>query len=126
MLEDQVCKLEFAQRLKELGFKQESYFYWTPDDTNETWKIEHCARIWSAHYSAFTVAELIAMVPEFKEPYRFLFGVENPSVCMPKYFATCDVVNYPEDYDIHGDNLADCLAEQFIHLVTNKAMEVPK
>lgn len=67
--EDQVCSLELAKQLKELGVKQESWFYW--------WLCEKCkhecgckeARIVDslAHnipcYSAFTVAELGEMLP---------------------------------------------------------------
>lgn len=35
-LESQVCSLEFAKRLKELGVKQESYFYWNvPNPSQE-------------------------------------------------------------------------------------------
>jgi len=64
-LESQVCSLELAKRLKELGVRQESYFYWSTDngdkffvDSEETYPID-------AHYprpkivcAAFTVAEL--------------------------------------------------------------------
>ena len=54
-LEDQVCSLESARRLKELGFKQDSLFYWQrpmggmlggppnpPQATN--WYITNCKR----------------------------------------------------------------------------------
>jgi len=30
-LEDQVCSLELAKRLKDLGMKQESLWYWIPN-----------------------------------------------------------------------------------------------
>jgi len=35
-LDQQVCSLEIAKRLKELGLKQDSYFYWWDgDDVND-------------------------------------------------------------------------------------------
>src|SRR3990167_1449222 len=73
-LENQVCSLELAKRLKELGVKQESLFYWSipvwkSDDLPEPHigivepgcnygddEIYH-------HASAFTVAELGEMIP---------------------------------------------------------------
>lgn len=69
-LEDQVCSLELAKRLKELGVKQKtSYFTWIvydhPDLGTELAVSDDV--IWRAkeehHYSAFSVAELGEMLP---------------------------------------------------------------
>jgi len=38
-LEDQVCSLELAKKLKELGFKQESLFTWRDNGFNKNWHI---------------------------------------------------------------------------------------
>jgi hypothetical protein len=61
-LENQVCSLPFAQRLKELGVKQESYFHWR---LRKAWGIwndceeSECAySSFTDECSAFTVAEL--------------------------------------------------------------------
>jgi hypothetical protein len=69
-LEDQVVSLELAKKLKELGVKQESLFWWLelyqgPDDKfNPRYFLN-----WGKHqdvevqFSAFTVAELGEMLP---------------------------------------------------------------
>ena len=65
-LEDQVCSLELAKRLKELGVKQESIFWWT--DYNEVLLGKDVSRKKGGTNkctSAFTVAELGEMFPKF-------------------------------------------------------------
>lgn len=64
-LETQVCSLELAKRLKKLGVKQESLFYW--DNHNYGWRIEYVGMACPIHNSfgggsAFTVAELGEML----------------------------------------------------------------
>lgn len=75
-LKDQVSSLKLAKRLKELGVKQESAFYWKHNtkalregkviDADE-WVLTHYGQPYSVgdiyHVSAFTVAELGAMLP---------------------------------------------------------------
>jgi hypothetical protein len=72
-LESQVCSLELAKKLKELGVKQESYFYWAIDLMGgaET-EVKTAAGatptdVYSWDFaSAFTVAELGEMLKETK------------------------------------------------------------
>ncbi len=60
-LEDQVCSLELAKRLKELGVKQESLFFHQRmcaiEDNKEYWALMYVAH-GTDSVSAFTVAEL--------------------------------------------------------------------
>jgi hypothetical protein len=73
-LENQVCSLELAKRLKELGVKQESLFYWCQMEkpTRTAWDIRGEKFIDDYKYtsrelkyiSAFTVAELGEMLPK--------------------------------------------------------------
>ncbi len=67
-LEQQVVSLELAKKLKELGVKQESLFWWTTNNLNFTdekctWWIEPTVESYTRRISAFTVAELGEMLP---------------------------------------------------------------
>lgn len=74
-LEKQVCSLELAKRLKELGIKQESLWIWTLNERNDgqpaRWRLElksEADRVCGIKYireraCAFTVAELGEMLP---------------------------------------------------------------
>ena len=55
-LEKQVCSLELAKKLKELGVRQESIFYWEKRDGWELVDDPYDDQF--ELYSAFTVAEL--------------------------------------------------------------------
>ena len=62
----QVCSLESAKRLKELGVKQESLFYWSDDILFFSRDLVIDEEYYGTHknvYSAFTVAELLNEIP---------------------------------------------------------------
>ena len=65
-LEEQVCSLELAKKLKELGLKQESIFGWLHFNNGESELVHFCdgVLIPPTNYAAFTVAELGEMLPE--------------------------------------------------------------
>lgn len=65
-LEQQVCSLELAKKLKELGVKQESLFWWKPkiEGGHELRYRESGMSVFYEDYSAFTVAELGEMLPD--------------------------------------------------------------
>jgi hypothetical protein len=77
ILEQQVCSLELSKKLKELGVKQESLFYYRILAEHEDgYRIVFgepvvCAEEWK--YSAFTVAELGDMLKGSDLPY-FNYG----------------------------------------------------
>jgi hypothetical protein len=66
-LQSQVCTLEQAKRLKELGISQESYLYHyffdnVPRNVSGVWRLHHEYYGRFEHYSAFNVAELGVMI----------------------------------------------------------------
>jgi len=75
-LEDQVCSLELAKRIKEFGVKQESYFEWVNVNFAlgkwEIFQVDEDDKV-NTKVSAFTVAELGEMLPvgykSFKQPH---------------------------------------------------------
>ena len=68
-LEDQVVSLELAKKLKELGVKQESLFYYLPmyDGTHHILFYRELTHSINYYISAFTVAELGEMLPDYIE-----------------------------------------------------------
>lgn len=120
-LESQVCSLELAKRLKELGVKQESLYYWIKNKFTEeeySWSIfahkacqgEDCYVLeeWKQKpycYSAFTASEL----------GEILYS-------QPKYIGTTreEDGKYRIQYDMQtwriADTEADARASMLIHL----------
>lgn len=93
-LSNQVCSLELAKQLKELGVKQESLFYWAKDGGIADWEIKSANELkeivgdgWTwleeglssgCALSAFTVAELGEMLPEYVNENQFnSWKIEN-------------------------------------------------
>lgn len=119
-----VCDLKYAQKLKELGFKQESLWYWVvyvPLDIHETGvclrsnkEIENL-KGFGKHYSAFTVAEL-------GEKIKCANGTDS---ILPFYGKRIkkwikDFNNEKCPLNIRADTEADARAEQLIYLRENK------
>lgn len=132
-LEDQVCSLELAKKLKEIGIKQRSMFVWEYYDDqcyaikfipyavvpNEINKFQ-----W---FSAFTVAELGEMLPKELEsddksnPYELcckweLHYSDNKMwhITYRKY--NCENIR---DFIIYDENEANARAKMLIYLIEN-------
>ena len=113
-LEQQVCSLELAKWLKELGVKQESTFSWCRGDDAATFGIGYSSVTAQAYvrefYSAFTVAELGEMLPD-----RYLDEIKR---LVDRWF-------FPEEYDVLGNmqfTEADARAKMLIYLLENKLL----
>lgn len=129
-LEQQVTSLELSKRLKELGVKQESYFYYYPvygpkigGIQTYKYKIAPLNESGNNKYSAFTVAELGELLPYkwavIKQMYGFqIFGIKKDA---------------PLNYTMlggHGISLpiilteADARAKMLIYLLENKLITI--
>lgn len=140
-LEEQICSLELAKKLKELGIKQESHFKWVQvyhpehgigaphiqwdvtEDYNDTlihndWKM--------TSWSAFTVAELGELLPESIN----INNKDNDIIFEKVTFKTTNKCHYicslVEDGGYHADfveyecsdtNEANARAKMLIYLI---------
>lgn len=127
-LEDQLVCKELSQKIKELGFPQDSLWYWEGimTDVNKIrWKINRANKNHNPNkYSAFTVAELsdlmknkyIAVAPDLDDG---AYGRYEESVhcgwtaTNPRYIRKLVKV-------IKDENQANCLAKMLIYLRENK------
>lgn len=125
-LKDQVCSRESGKRLEELGVKQNSHFYWT-----HCWnaRLNRYDKEWivdDKHYgtddhkfkiSAFTVAELLELLPEDLAPHEDFFGLYK----LEKERGFCCHYSGPEFLD---NNPAECCAKMLIYLLENKLIKL--
>jgi hypothetical protein len=151
-IESQVCSLDMAKRLKELGVKQESYFiHWKNkydgDDSwhlDELWQIDDKERF--DQISAFTVAELMDLLPRMvdtkqDEPFNtYRFKMEmmvltetNNLDDLKRVYSTnyeCNTIRFSDlpigkqlTKNIWDDNAANSLAKMLIYLIENNLIE---
>jgi hypothetical protein len=142
MLEHHVCSLELARRLKELGVKQESFFYWMDGELccnspakniwiNDDKIIEFDSpfedRIFPKEIlSAFTASELLELLPSritINEQLKamYLFKDEHGNVNI-KY----EGWNLKEEDNLLfcDKNMADAMSKALIHLLENNLIEL--
>lgn len=126
-LEDQVCSLDLAKRLKELGVKQESLFYWKQGNSDLFIGYRTISESAPTIASAFTVAELGEMLPE----HIRLDSKDLPQYCfivpgnMGSGLWTIEYSDYEEGTPTFtAETEADARAKMLIYLIENKLMEV--
>lgn len=153
-LSEQCVSLELAQRLKELGVKQESLFYWADDDIvisqdidlllengdvrNNSYTCNHLTDNKTDEiYSAFTSAELGEMLPReiaFNGDAHYLHIMHGTT---PGYWHGCyksfdhpferaRICDLISPVSKQGDSLANLIALMVIDLIEYNFMEVPK
>lgn len=129
-LKDQVVSLELAKRLKELGVKQESLFWWSwfdyaPKDKYELVNREDVNTDYP-FYSAFTTSELGEMLPEAireghmtPEGYDGILYILSFSRSDDRHFLTYKSGNGWKLAQFDADTEADGRAKCLIYLIEN-------
>jgi hypothetical protein len=130
----QVCSLELAKRLAELGVKQESYFYWvnwsSERHARSGWHIEEGAHRDCESIAAFTVAELGKMLPhsvnvgkqsisywDIKEKFWHNDGRRIYEMYFDSYLG---VPESPQQRSFRETTEADARARMMVFLLENK------
>lgn len=130
--EDQVCSLELAKRLKELGIKQDSFFYWWQrvdgcGSPRQPWKQREdyvLLNHFSQHpfqeiFSAFTVAELGKILTSTASYEAMLFFLPNYIKQNDDWLFTYNngCIQY-----LQAKTEADARSKIIIHLFVNSMM----
>jgi hypothetical protein len=123
-LSQQVCSLELAKRLKELGVKQDGYFSWatTYHEPVASWitdrnsvnlpEVDYC--------SAFTVAELGEMLPRQVDRHHWTEHIRGK---VSGWISFLRYVEYEKTWDLESfeaDSEADARAKMLIYLLEKK------
>jgi|SRR6185503_13303652 len=141
-LEDQVCSLELSTRLKELGVKQISLFYYCERMTgyhneteiklllNKETTIDEISK-----YSAFTVAELGELLPKEVEVTisedKDGLGILKANLWIGRCKSLEDDkyefgIFYGNNHQTYDEREADARAKMIIHLIENKIISPNK
>jgi len=121
-LENQVCGLELAKRLKELGIKQDSLWYWGRyyHHNKDDWELSDISsfeNLNAEYYSAFTVAELGEMLPYTVFSHEYLRNNASVWRCIK------DIDGKKiKKFDANTEANARC--QMLIYLIENKIIDV--
>lgn len=123
-LEKQVCSLEYAKKLKELGIKQESIFYWGKPKTINGYGLCYIAMMFSCSedhydelYSAFTGTELGNIFLSFSNNgFRNIFYEKT---CTNSWIISYKHQKNKYDFIVDDINEANARAKMLIYLLEN-------
>ncbi len=119
-LEQQVSNLELSKRLKELGVKQESHFWWVRTAPNGEFYLRYklpTEFMQLTEYSAFTVAELGSLGMIDSNVYWQVYYNPTQKIWMVN---TRDVMFDGYKWQFTADTEADCRAKMVIYLKEKK------
>lgn len=137
-LEQQVCSLDLAKRLKELGVNQDSIYIWTTRTEPATlWSLdryeEHFGDDIGSGYDefpSFTVAELGEMLPESVNPkndYEYFLEIGHDSYgWYIVYRSEPDEERIMSDLGeiLRDDSEANARAKMLIYLIENNLIKI--
>ena len=127
-LEDQVCCLELSQNLKELGIKQKSQFYYIKPLIIDEEIIENpyymiayisqIGKIYNNMISAFTVGELLKLLPLINVSQIKLLKCSK----VEGIYYTC--MSPSVDFNFSDNNPSNAGAKMLIYLIENGLVKV--
>ena len=132
-LSRQVCSLEPAKKLKKLGVKQESVWYWQRKYFKENkngcfsltdekiFILKRESYSGGEFYSAFTVAELGEMLPSI-DVFTYKNSKQNGYLCLYKPFTMG--ARMKAECAKFGKTEADARAKMLIYLIESKLIKV--
>jgi hypothetical protein len=128
-LETQVCSVEFARRLKELGVNQDSAFYWIEWKTGDV--VLHFGKYWKyatdgKYYSALTVAELGEMLPFSGWRATHTFRYKKPILLESGESALWKCREGTDEFPeiVYAITEADARAKMLIRLIETGAVKI--
>lgn len=117
-IQDQVCDFGLAKRLKKLGVKQDSEFFWTKQNykTFVTQKDFIKISYKGENFSAFTVAELGEKFPRTSWTQKIYSTAPDPNSC---YWMACENGDFmfKDGIYIIAEKEADTRAKMLIYLI---------
>ena len=127
MIENHVTNLELSKKLKALGFKQESEFYWqrqylsrpiyTVEKREKLEESDKKLNTSSLRYSAYLATELGEWLPKFYRSGKHLYN-KNQFVCEHR--------RQKEQQVQIANTETNAIAKMLIYLAENKLIDVTK
>lgn len=112
-----VVSLELAKRMKELGWKKETIFYWWQNTRTKNWRIINKKMPHGGEYSAPLFAEI------WEELFAFIV-IDNKTydIEFVKDDSNTNYIAYKESID--SENISEPAGEMWVWLVENKYLKV--
>jgi hypothetical protein len=129
-LEDQVCSLELAKKLDELGVDKEfqkaaAFWYWYKDDHTGEWDIawyqsDELIKTNERVYPALSVAELGEMLPKSLHVGIYMHELTIIRSSVWRFYYGVDTAGSVYFTAGNDDTEADARAKMLIYLIENK------
>lgn len=128
-IQNHLTSLEPSKQLKELGVKQESFYYWSDHTMPETlWREDALEEVWTENtigetYSAFLASELGEMLPAKIEGLGWLICTKTNSENWEIYY-TNDEKSGSTNGFLTAKTEADARTKMLIYLLENNLVSI--